>query len=65
MSPGCRDPHSWKRIPQGHAGSPSSIVRIMLQAIAGLVSVRAYLNDAVVFDAAMTQHIQSIRAFLA
>ena len=57
--------YEWKVMPQGHAGSPGSFVRLMRQVTMGLNSVRMYLDDAIVFDPTPTQHVESIRAFLA
>ena len=57
--------YEWRVMPQGYAGSPGSFVRLMRQVIMGLNSVRMYLDDAIVFDPTPTQHVESIRDFLA
>ena len=52
-------------MPQGHFGAPSAFVRLMRIVIAGLQSVRIYLDDAIVFNRTPSLHVQSIREFLA
>ena len=45
------------RMPQGHDGAPGAFVRLMQIVIAGLHSVRMYLDDAIVFDETAELHV--------
>ena len=52
-------------MPRGHAGAPSAFVPLMHIVIAGLHSVRMYLDDVIVFGETAGRHLQSIRDFAA